>query len=63
MNGVAAKIAQEILVLFQNDHFHTRAGEQKAEHHSRRSASSNATARLYLFGNLSGLVHRAFIQL
>jgi len=35
MYGVAAKIAQEILVLFQNDHFHAGAREQKAQHHSR----------------------------
>jgi hypothetical protein len=58
MNGVAAKIAQEILVLFQNDHFHAGAREQKAEHHSRWSAASNATACLYSLGSLSGLVHR-----
>ena len=30
MYGVATKIAQEILVLFQNDHFHADASEQKA---------------------------------
>jgi hypothetical protein len=30
MNGVAAKIAQEILVLFQNDHFDAGAREHKS---------------------------------
>src|SRR6266576_2800542 len=38
MNGIAAKIAIEILMLLQNDHLHTRARQKKAEHHARRSA-------------------------
>ena len=58
MNGVAPKVAQKILVLLQNDHFHAGTCEQKAEHHSRGSAASNATACLCLFGSLSRLFHR-----
>jgi hypothetical protein len=36
----------------------TPTREQKAEHHSRQSAADNATACLYLFDSLSGLIHR-----
>ena len=38
MNSIAAKIAIEIRMLFQNDHLHTSARQKKPEHHARRSA-------------------------
>ena len=57
MYSVAGKIAQKILVLFQNDYFHAGAPEQKKPRMIPRwSAASNATACLFLFGSLSGLV-------
>jgi hypothetical protein len=44
MNGVAAKIAKEIGILFENDDVDASAGEQESEHHSRGSAAGNAAA-------------------
>ena len=54
MNRVTTKVAQKIGVLFQHDDIHTRAGEQKAEHHSGRSAARDATS--------SGDVFRDFLK-
>ena len=39
MNRIAAEIAIEIRVLLQNDDVDSSAGEEKARHHSRRSAA------------------------
>ena len=50
MNRVTAKIAQKVGVLLKHDDIHTRACEQKAEHHSGRSAAGNATTRRHLYG-------------
>src|SRR4030095_201321 len=44
MNRVAAEIAKEVGVLFQNDHLHAGAREQVTGHHSRRAATSNDAA-------------------
>src|SRR5438552_11043651 len=38
MNRIAAKIAIEIRMLFQDGHLHTSARQKKPEHHARRSA-------------------------
>ena len=38
MNSIAAKIAIEIRMLFQDGHLHTRARQKEPEHHARRSA-------------------------
>ncbi len=43
MHGVAAEIAQEILVLFEHRHANARACEQESEHHSRRTTADDAT--------------------
>src|SRR5205823_545364 len=45
MNRVTTKIAQKIGVLLKHDDIHTRACEQKAEHHSGRPAARDATTR------------------
>ena len=42
---VAAKVAQKIGVLFENDHLDARAREQKAEHEPGRAAACNADLR------------------
>jgi hypothetical protein len=42
VNSVAAKIAEEILVLFENRYFNTTASQQVSEHHTRGSAPHNA---------------------
>jgi hypothetical protein len=39
MDGVAAKVAQEIAVLFEHIDLDPGAGEEKAEHHAGRAAS------------------------
>ena len=44
MNGVAAEIAVEIGVFFQNNDVHSSACEEIAGHHARRSAADDETA-------------------
>src|SRR5580658_5097374 len=44
MNGIAAKVAEEIGPSFDDDHVDTGAGEQESKHHSRGSASGNTAA-------------------
>jgi hypothetical protein len=46
MDGVAAKVAEKIRVLLEDDDADTGAGEQKPEHYSRRSTTNNNAARL-----------------
>ncbi|GFO83305.1 MAG: hypothetical protein A49_29320 [Methyloceanibacter sp.] len=41
MDGVAAKIAEKILVLFEDGDLHARAREQKAEHDAGWTAAGN----------------------
>jgi hypothetical protein len=56
MNGVATKIAQEIRVLFDHQHFDARAREQEAGHYSRRPAARDAALdRKLLGGHLPAL--------
>src|SRR5262245_37452378 len=43
MNRIAAKVAEEISMFFQNDDVNTGAGKQKAQHHARRAATGDAT--------------------
>jgi hypothetical protein len=45
MHGVAAKVAEKICVLFQDDNTHPSTRQEKAKHHSRRSAAGDATLR------------------
>jgi hypothetical protein len=54
MNGVAAKIAKEIGMLFQNDHGHTGSREQVASHNPRRSTTCDHTTRLQFNHGLHG---------
>jgi hypothetical protein len=58
MKRVAAKVAQEILVLFQDDDIDAITGEKKAGHHACRSAAHDAAARFYRFHHQSGLLKR-----
>ena len=41
MHRVAAKIAQEVLVLFQHRDIDAGAGQQEAQHHPGRAAACN----------------------
>ena len=43
MDGVAAEVAQEVLVLFQHDHVDAGPRQQEAEHHAGRPAAGDAT--------------------
>jgi 4'-phosphopantetheinyl transferase EntD len=45
MDGVAAEIAQEVLMLLQHDHLYARARKQETQHHASRAAAHNATPR------------------
>src|SRR6266404_8770141 len=51
MNRVAAKIAKEVSVFFQNDHVDTCTREQITGHHSRRPATHDHATSL-------GCIHR-----
>lgn len=60
MNRVAAEIANEVRVLFQNLYLHAGASEEKAEHQSGGAAADNQATRLGFFGNThSKLVYRS----
>ena len=50
MHGVAAEVAQEVLVLFQHHHGHAGTRQQEAEHHPGRPAARNAAPGCDLFG-------------
>jgi hypothetical protein len=47
MHGVAAKIPEEIRVLFQHDRLDTGAAEQIAQHHAGRPAADDAAPGFY----------------
>jgi hypothetical protein len=51
MNSVAAKIAKEIGMFFQNDHRHTGSREQVTSHDARWSTTCDHTARLESFNH------------
>ena len=42
MNSIAAKVAQEIAVLFQHQYFHAGARQQIPQHHAGRAAAGDA---------------------
>jgi hypothetical protein len=46
MNGISAKVAQEIGVFFQNKDFHARSRQKEPEHHAGRSSSYYTATRL-----------------
>ena len=45
MNSIAAKVAQEIAVLFQHQHLDAGARQQIPQHHAGRTAAGDAAAR------------------
>ena len=49
MDRVAAKIPQEVRVLFQHGHFHALPGEKQPQHHARRPAAGDAAAHGHCF--------------
>src|SRR5215470_6055365 len=58
MDGVAAKIAEEVAVLFKDYHLDACAGEQQPEHHSRGAGADNTTGGSDLSCILLGLIHK-----
>jgi hypothetical protein len=46
MNGIAAEIAIEIRVFFQNNDVHPRPREQITRHHARRPGADNEAANV-----------------
>jgi hypothetical protein len=46
MNGVAAKVAQEIAVLLQHHDINAGARQQETEHHAGRAAADDAASRI-----------------
>jgi hypothetical protein len=57
MNGVAAKIAEEVPMLFEHNHFDAGAGQQQPEHHPGGAAADNTTCGSDLLRILRGLTH------
>lgn len=49
MNCVAAEVAQEVSVFFEDDDVHAGSGQQQAEHHPRRAAAGDAALGLQPF--------------
>ena len=47
MHGIAAKIAEEVGVLFQHHDIDAGASEQVTEHHAGRAAADDAATRLH----------------
>jgi hypothetical protein len=45
MNGIAAKITQEIAMLLQNDHIDARSRQKITRHHSSGTSAHDATLR------------------
>src|SRR5882672_1357737 len=58
MDGVAAKIAEEITVLFEHDHLNAGSREQQPEHHSSRAAAGDTTGSSDLLRLTLRLTHR-----
>jgi hypothetical protein len=48
MNRVAAKVAEEVGMLFKHDDFNSGARQKEPEHHAGRTAAGDAAGRLYL---------------
>ena len=46
MNRIAAKIAKEIFVFFQNKHIHAGPSQKETKHDAGRSTADDATGRL-----------------
>ena len=44
VDGVAAEVAEEVAVLFEDDHFDAGAGEEEAGHHAGRPAAGHDAA-------------------
>jgi hypothetical protein len=42
MDGIAAKIAQEVRMLFEHQHFDARPREEVSQHHARWPTAGNA---------------------
>jgi hypothetical protein len=63
MDGVAAEIAEEVGVLLEHHHLDPGAGEQEAEHHSRRAAAGDAAGGLEGTRRLRGVGHRWILSL
>src|SRR5215470_11294470 len=57
MDGVAAKIAKEVSVLFEHDNFNAGAGEQQPEHYSSGPAADDTTGGSDLLRVTLGLIH------
>ena len=62
VNGVATKVAQEILVLLQHDDIDAHTRQQKPQHHAGRSAAGDATGCLERAGIDLGIVHVLLIM-
>jgi hypothetical protein len=57
VNGVAAKVAQEVCVLFEHDDIDSAPGQQQTEHHACRSTACDAALCRDTFGRARGHVH------
>ena len=52
MNGVTAKIAQKVAVLFEHNHIDAGASEQISGHHTRGATAHDTNAGVNPFGCL-----------
>src|SRR5215475_14862318 len=58
MDGVAAKIAEEVPVFFKDHHLNAGAGEQQPKHHTGGAATDNTTRSSDVLRITLGLAHK-----
>ena len=62
MDGVAAEVAKEVLVLLQHCNLHASAGQKVAQHHACRPPAHNTTSSFHSFRRHSVLPGSAAVQ-
>lgn len=63
MHGVAAKIAKEVRVLFENNRVHSRSRQQISQQHARRSAAHDTAGSLKRWHSCPPATHGIFNRL
>jgi hypothetical protein len=62
MNSIAAEVAVEIGVFFQNNDLHSGARQEIAGHHARRSAADNEATDMDIREHVHRLLGRRMID-
>jgi hypothetical protein len=57
VNGVAAKISEEVFMFFEDDDTDARSRQKITSHHAGGTSAGDATLRIQAFGGLRSLFH------